>query len=211
MSNFHLRVCAALCSRAPGAARGRACREHFAQVCSHPLLTYPPAGLDKDSLRFWAPAPDDDRIVAECGKMLYLDRLLVKFRRSGHRVLLFSTMTRVLDLLEVYLSWRCVNDAYPGLFPPRSPDSASKARCRRRLLLLVLASPCSGSVCLGALATGALGSGDTPVHADAICRRIDVAHRGAASGHRRVFRPFLLGRVRALRPHPTRCGGAQAS
>ena len=35
-----------------------------------------------------------------------MDRVLVKLRASGHRVLLFSTMTKLLDLLEDYLKWR---------------------------------------------------------------------------------------------------------
>ena len=38
-----------------------------------------------------------------------LDRILVKQKASGHRVLLFSTMTRLLDLLEIYLRWRYVH------------------------------------------------------------------------------------------------------
>ena len=29
---------------------------------------------------------------------------------AGHRVLLFSTMTKLLDLLEAYLAWRRVPD-----------------------------------------------------------------------------------------------------
>ena len=32
------------------------------------------------------------------------DRMLVKLHATGHRVLLFSTMTRLLDLLEVRFS-----------------------------------------------------------------------------------------------------------
>ena len=36
-----------------------------------------------------------------CGKLEVLDRALVKLRAGGHRVLLFCTMTRLLDVLEV--------------------------------------------------------------------------------------------------------------
>lgn len=32
---------------------------------------------------------------------------------AGHRVLLFSTMTKLLDLLEVYLRWRTMPDGRP--------------------------------------------------------------------------------------------------
>ncbi|KFM28455.1 ATP-dependent helicase BRM [Auxenochlorella protothecoides] len=62
------------------------------KLCNHPLLSYPP--LD------WGLG---DAIVRQCGKLVVLDRLLVKLVATGHRVLLFSTMTRLLDLLEVYL------------------------------------------------------------------------------------------------------------
>lgn len=65
------------------------------KLCNHTMLSYPPA--------HWAVG---DAIVRQCGKMVVLDRMLVKLKASGHRVLLFSTMTRLLDLLEVYLQWR---------------------------------------------------------------------------------------------------------
>ena len=47
-------------------------------------------------------------LVRECGKLAALDRILVKLHAAGHRVLLFSTMTRLLDLLELYLRNRLV-------------------------------------------------------------------------------------------------------
>ncbi|XP_004511346.1 probable ATP-dependent DNA helicase CHR12 isoform X2 [Cicer arietinum] len=42
-------------------------------------------------------------IVRASGKFELLDRLLPKLRRAGHRVLLFSQMTRLMDILEIYL------------------------------------------------------------------------------------------------------------
>ena len=68
------------------------------KLCNHPALNYPAEkGGDWRS---------GDALVRACGKLWVLDRLLVKLRRAGHRVLLFSTMTKLLDLLEVYLKWR---------------------------------------------------------------------------------------------------------
>ncbi|GFY92520.1 transcription regulatory protein SNF2 [Actinidia rufa] len=65
------------------------------KVCNHPLLTYPYfSDLSKDFL------------VRSCGKLWIMDRILIKLQRTGHRVLLFSTMTKLLDLLEEYLQWR---------------------------------------------------------------------------------------------------------
>ncbi len=47
-----------------------------------------------------------DHIVMASGKLRVLDVLLRKFRREGKRVLVFSTMTRVLDILQDYLDWK---------------------------------------------------------------------------------------------------------
>ncbi|XP_058208498.1 probable ATP-dependent DNA helicase CHR12 isoform X2 [Rhododendron vialii] len=44
-----------------------------------------------------------EEIFRASGKFELLDRLLPKLRRAGHRVLLFSQMTRLMDILEVYL------------------------------------------------------------------------------------------------------------
>ncbi|BAT97960.1 ATP-dependent helicase [Vigna angularis] len=65
------------------------------KTCNHPLLNYPFfSDLSKDF------------IVRSCGKLWILDRILIKLQRTGHRVLLFSTMTKLLDILEEYLQWR---------------------------------------------------------------------------------------------------------
>lgn len=44
-----------------------------------------------------------EEIIRASGKFELLDRLLPKLHRAGHRVLLFSQMTRLMDILEVYL------------------------------------------------------------------------------------------------------------
>ncbi|KAF5811599.1 putative DNA helicase chromatin remodeling SNF2 family [Helianthus annuus] len=65
------------------------------KACNHPLLNYPYFNdFSKDFL------------VRSCGKLWILDRILVKLQSTGHRVLLFSTMTKLLDILEEYLQWR---------------------------------------------------------------------------------------------------------
>lgn len=64
-------------------------------MCNHPALSYPAD---------WG--ADQAELLRQCGKLCVLDRLLIKLHRTGHRVLLFSTMTRLLDLLEAYLRWR---------------------------------------------------------------------------------------------------------
>ena len=67
--------------------------------CNHPdLIT---GGLD-GSIMF----PSADELVEQCGKMQILDRLMKKLRSRGHKVLIFSQMTRMLDLLESYFQQR---------------------------------------------------------------------------------------------------------
>ena len=41
--------------------------------------------------------------VSSSGKLMLLDKLLPKLRAAGHRVLIFSQMVRVLDILADYL------------------------------------------------------------------------------------------------------------
>jgi SWI/SNF-related matrix-associated actin-dependent regulator of chromatin subfamily A member 5 len=45
-------------------------------------------------------------IVTASGKMMMLDRLLPKLQAAGHRVVMFSQYTRVLDILSDYLHMR---------------------------------------------------------------------------------------------------------
>lgn len=78
------------------------------KICNHPMLSYPAQEGD---------ARDADALARQCGKLVVLDRMLVKLRASGHRVLLFSTMTRLLDLLQAYLAARELpnGDTLPAL------------------------------------------------------------------------------------------------
>ena len=64
--------------------------------CNHPDLIS--GGLD-GSIMF----PSADELVEQCGKFRLLDRLLTKLRDKGHKTLIFSQMTKMLDLIESYL------------------------------------------------------------------------------------------------------------
>ena len=50
--------------------------------------------------------PLGEHLVENCGKMVLLDKLLKRLRARGHRVLLFTQMTRILDIMEDYLVMR---------------------------------------------------------------------------------------------------------
>ncbi|KAK9139734.1 hypothetical protein Scep_009415 [Stephania cephalantha] len=62
------------------------------KCCNHPYLFL-------GEYNIWR----KEEIVRASGKFELLDRLLPKLHRAGHRVLLFSQMTRLIDILEVYL------------------------------------------------------------------------------------------------------------
>ncbi|XP_012676002.2 chromodomain-helicase-DNA-binding protein 1-like isoform X1 [Clupea harengus] len=47
-----------------------------------------------------------EHLVEASGKLVLLDSILAYLRKEGHRVLLFSQMTRVLDILQDYLEYR---------------------------------------------------------------------------------------------------------
>ncbi|XP_065077199.1 helicase domino isoform X2 [Ochlerotatus camptorhynchus] len=49
--------------------------------------------------------PDPRLIQYDCGKLQTLDRLMKQLKYGGHRVLIFTQMTRMLDVLEAFLNY----------------------------------------------------------------------------------------------------------
>ena len=49
--------------------------------------------------------PDPRLIQYDCGKLQSLDRLLRNLKTGNHRVLIFTQMTRMLDVLEAFLNF----------------------------------------------------------------------------------------------------------
>ena len=68
------------------------------KCCNHPYL-FP--GVEDRTLNPMAP-----HLYENCGKMVLLDKLLAKLKERGHRVLIFSQMTKMLDILEDYVFMR---------------------------------------------------------------------------------------------------------
>lgn len=68
------------------------------KCCNHPYLF--------DGVEPGPPYTTDQHLVDNCGKMILLDKLLKKLYEQGSRVLIFSQMTRTLDILEDYCMWR---------------------------------------------------------------------------------------------------------
>ncbi|KAF7710108.1 SWI/SNF-related matrix-associated actin-dependent regulator of chromatin subfamily A member 5 [Silurus meridionalis] len=68
------------------------------KCCNHPYLF--------DGAEPGPPYTTDLHLVVNSGKMAVLDKLLPKLKEQGSRVLIFSQMTRMLDILEDYCMWR---------------------------------------------------------------------------------------------------------
>ena len=47
-----------------------------------------------------------EAIVTSSGKLKLMDRMLTRLRQDGHKVLVFSQMTRMLDIMEDLLRLR---------------------------------------------------------------------------------------------------------
>ncbi|XP_022723174.1 chromatin structure-remodeling complex protein SYD-like isoform X3 [Durio zibethinus] len=71
-------------------------------ICNHPYLSQ----LHVEEVDSLIPQHYLPPIIRHCGKLEMLDRLLPKLKATDHRVLFFSTMTRLLDVMEDYLTFK---------------------------------------------------------------------------------------------------------
>lgn len=68
------------------------------KCCNHPYLF--------EGAEPGPPYTTDEHLVFNSGKMIVLDKLLKKMKEQGSRVLIFSQMSRLLDILEDYCYFR---------------------------------------------------------------------------------------------------------
>ena len=73
------------------------------KCCNHPYLF--------DGAEPGPPYTTDEHLIDNAGKMQILDRLLKSMKEKGSRVLIFSQMSRVLDILEDYCQFRSFGKA----------------------------------------------------------------------------------------------------
>ncbi|EUD66245.1 chromodomain-helicase-DNA-binding protein 1 [Plasmodium inui San Antonio 1] len=66
------------------------------KVCNHPFLCCEP--VDKDEYK--------ERLVYSSGKICLLEKLLIRLKERGNRVLIFSQMVKMLNILSEYLTLR---------------------------------------------------------------------------------------------------------
>ena len=68
------------------------------KCCNHPYLF--------EGAEPGPPYTTDEHLIDNAGKMRFLDKLLPRWKAQGSRVLIFSQMSRVLDILEDYCVFR---------------------------------------------------------------------------------------------------------
>uniref|UniRef100_A0A8C1PE34 Chromatin-remodeling ATPase INO80 n=1 Tax=Cyprinus carpio TaxID=7962 RepID=A0A8C1PE34_CYPCA len=77
--------------------------------CSQAFLPQSPGGIMALQQRHgWSfiRIPDKESLITDSGKLHTLDLLLTRLKSQGHRVLIYSQMTRMIDLLEEYMVYR---------------------------------------------------------------------------------------------------------
>ncbi|XP_049815552.1 chromodomain-helicase-DNA-binding protein 1 [Schistocerca nitens] len=91
------------------------------KCCNHAFLIKP---LDYEQ----KPPPTDylQDLIRGSGKLVLLDKLLIRLKETGHRVLIFSQMVRMLDILGEYLQLRH--------FPFQRLDGSIKGELRKQAL-----------------------------------------------------------------------------
>mmetsp|Transcript_39745 Transcript_39745/g.128643 ORF Transcript_39745/g.128643 Transcript_39745/m.128643 type:complete len:827 (+) Transcript_39745:2-2482(+) len=139
------------------------------------------------------PFVNDQRLILHSGKMVLLDKLLGRLKRRGHRVLLFSQMTRMLDILEDYCAYRhedgfyyCRIDGSTG-GPERQEmiDAFNKPNSDRFLFLL---STRAGGLGINLQTADTVIIYDSDWNPQADLQAMDRAHRIGQKKEVKVFR-----------------------
>ena len=72
------------------------------KCCNHPYLF---SSADAEAPLTSQGSYEGSALVKASGKLELLGKMLLKLKRDGHRVLIFSQMTRVLDIIEDFLHY----------------------------------------------------------------------------------------------------------
>lgn len=166
-----------------------------------PLFLYPqtamlPAPTSEKQKFTNIRVPSMRRFVTDSGKLAKLDELLFKLKEGGHRVLLYFQMTRMIDLMEEYLTYRnykyCRLDGSTKLEDRR--DTVHDFQTRPEIFIFLLSTRAGG---LGINLTSA----DTVIFYDSDwnptidSQAMDRAHRLGQTRQVTVYRMITRGTI----------------
>ncbi|XWS71218.1 hypothetical protein CRYUN_Cryun03dG0119700 [Craigia yunnanensis] len=95
------------------------------KCCNHPFL-FESAGYGYGGDTSMNDISKLERIILSSGKLVILDKLLMRLHETKHRVLIFSQMVRMLDILAEYMSFRG--------FQFQRLDGSTKAELRQQAM-----------------------------------------------------------------------------
>ena len=162
----------------------------------YPLTNLLPAPASQKQRYTKIQVPSMRRFVTDSGKLARLDQLLRELKEGGHRVLLYFQMTRMIDLMEEYLTYR--NYKYCRL------DGSTKLEDRRDTVAAFQSSP---EIFVFLLSTRAGGLGINLTSADTVIfydsdwnptidsQAMDRAHRLGQTRQVTVYRLITRGTI----------------
>lgn len=165
-----------------------------------PVDQFPVAGLFPDPLNKLFSSnitmPSMDRFITESAKLKRLDELLVQLKKDGHRVLIYFQMTRMMDLMEEYLTYR----RYKHI----RLDGSSKLEDRRDLvhdwqtipdLFVFLLSTRAGGLGINLTAADTVIFYDSDWNPTIDSQAMDRAHRLGQTRQVTVYRLLVKGTI----------------
>ncbi|KAF2980018.1 hypothetical protein EK904_009452 [Melospiza melodia maxima] len=131
--------------------------------------------------------PDKESLITDSGKLHALDLLLTRLKSQGHRVLIYSQMTRMIDLLEEYMVYR--KHTYMRL------DGSSKISERRDMVADFQNSTRAGGLGINLTAADTVIFYDSDWNPTVDQQAMDRAHRLGQTKQVTVYRLICKGTI----------------
>ncbi|KAJ4353856.1 putative DNA helicase ino80 [Didymosphaeria variabile] len=141
--------------------------------------------------------PSMQRFVTDSGKLAKLDALLRELKANGHRVLLYFQMTRMMDMVEEYLTYRkykyCRLDGSTKLEDRR--DTVAKFQAPDSDIFVFLLSTRAGGLGINLVAADTVIFYDSDWNPTIDSQAMDRAHRLGQTRQVTVYRLITRGTI----------------
>lgn len=169
--------------------------KYHVPVSQFPKSEYYPKALNRNFSSAIS-MPSMDRFITESTKLKKLDELLVNLKKNDHRVLIYFQMTKMMDLMEEYLSFR----QYKHI----RLDGSSKLEDRRDLvhdwqtkpeIFIFLLSTRAGGLGINLTAADTVIFYDSDWNPTIDSQAMDRAHRLGQTRQVTVYRLLIRGTI----------------